>query len=88
MTFSALTARGKRVNDMTQCERILDHLKTQGPITQRQAYELFGCERLGARIFDLREKGYAITRTMITAPNRFGDITRFAQYALEKGVDV
>ena len=73
---------------MTQCERILAHLKTQGTITQRQAYEWFGCERLGARIFDLKERGYTITKTMITAPNRYGDITHFAQYALEKGEDV
>ena len=69
---------------MTQCQRILDHLENKGPITQKEASRLYGCERLGARIFDLREKGYSITRTMITALNRYGEQTRFAQYALER----
>lgn len=70
---------------MTQCQRILDHLRTKGPITQREASRLYGCERLGARIFDLKEHGYTITKTMIRDFNRYGEPTHFAQYALEKG---
>lgn len=36
---------------------ILNHIKTHGSITSKEAFELFGCTRLSARIFDLREKG-------------------------------
>lgn len=45
---------------MKQVEAILNHLKTKGSITPLDALMHFGCFRLGARIFELREQGHDI----------------------------
>jgi hypothetical protein len=45
---------------MTQIDQILEHLKAGNSITPIDALNMFGCFRLGARIFDLRERGYLI----------------------------
>lgn len=45
---------------MSQEQAILDYLKTGKSITQLDALKMFGCFRLGARIWDLRKKGYRI----------------------------
>lgn len=46
---------------MNQQFYILNHLKKHGTITPMEALNLFGCFRLGARIWDLRDEGYDIT---------------------------
>ena len=43
---------------MTQCDRILRHLKDYGSITQAQAMAEYGCLRLAARIADLSGRGH------------------------------
>lgn len=48
----------------TQCNAILAHLREK-PITPLEALNLYGCFRLGARIFDLRAQGYNITAEMV-----------------------
>lgn len=69
---------------MTQCERILRHLREIGPITQADAYREYGCQRLAARIMDLRGMGHRITKTMKTAKNRYQESVSFAEYRLEE----
>jgi len=44
----------------TQKEAILRHLQSGGTITPLEALELYGCYRLGARIWELRDEGYTI----------------------------
>jgi hypothetical protein len=51
---------------MKQIEAILIHLKTKGSITPIDALMLFGCFRLGARIFELREQGHNIETERVT----------------------
>lgn len=65
---------------MTQCNRILDHIKSKGSITPKEADDLFGIMRLGARIYDLRRSGHKIDMVWETAQNRYGEQTRFAKY--------
>ena len=67
---------------MTQSKMILEYLKANGSITQQQAIELFGCYRLGARIYDLKAAGHKITSVMMDGINRFGARTHFARYVL------
>jgi hypothetical protein len=50
----------------TQIEAIKDHLVGGQTITSLQALRLYGCFRLAARIYDLRQKGYNIEVKMIT----------------------
>lgn len=69
---------------MTQNQKVLKYLQThKRGLTQRQADDLFGIERLGGRIWDLRHEGYSIKTTMIAVKNRFGDTCHVARYTLE-----
>ena len=67
---------------MTQTERVLQYLKDFGSITPLQALSDLGVMRLGARIWDLRQAGYPITRRMVGSKNRYGEAVSFAEYRL------
>jgi hypothetical protein len=67
----------------SQCQRILDHLKTGETITAIQALDLFGCNRLAARIADLRNADHEISTTTIIVLNRDGGKCRVAEYRLD-----
>lgn len=69
---------------MTQCDRILNHLKENSGITQREALEMYGCMRLGSRIYDLKKRGHKIITIPEEGYNRYGEKTRFARYRLVK----
>lgn len=71
------------MSNRTQTEAILAHLKSGRTITPMDALNLYGCMRLGARIFDIRHMGYDISMTLQTVKNRFGHTVSFAQYKLE-----
>jgi len=43
-------------NTATQCRRIRAYLETGATLTPIDALNMFGCFRLGARIWDLRHK--------------------------------
>ncbi len=66
----------------TQCDKVLQYMKTFGSITQMEAFFDIGCMRLASRITDLRQRGYAIGRRTKTAKNRYGDSVSFAEYYL------
>lgn len=68
---------------MTHCEQVLAYLKTGRDITPLEALANFGCLRLGARIFDLKARGYNISRRMVEVPTRHGTLARVASYRLE-----
>lgn len=65
----------------SQNDCILQHLLAGESLTPLGALELFDCLRLGGRIHELRELGYAIETEIIELPNK----KRIAQYSL-KGV--
>jgi hypothetical protein len=69
---------------MTQCERILRHLREVGSITAAEAMDEYGVHRLAARISDLRRQGVKITKETARGKNRYGEMTRFAKYKLEE----
>lgn len=69
---------------MTQSERVLRHLEERGGLTQREASDAYGIERLGARIYELRQAGYPIVKWMEAGKNRYGDTTHYARYFLKK----
>ena len=66
----------------TQCDKVLEYMKTYGSITQLEALRDIGCMRLASRISDLRYQGYAIGRRMKTSKNRYGESVSFAEYYL------
>ena len=66
----------------TQCNKVLEYMRTFGSITQLQALQDIGCMRLASRISDLKDQGYAIGRRIKTSKNRYGDSVSFAEYYL------
>jgi hypothetical protein len=53
-------------SSVSQNKMILAYLKEGHSITPLEALKRFGCLRLGARIFDLKEQGYNIKTDRIT----------------------
>lgn len=67
---------------LTQCQRILRHLRDYGYITAHEAVTEYGIMRLAARIADLKKQGYAIKAMFATGQNRYGEKTSYAVYAM------
>ncbi len=55
---------------MTQCDQILHHLETVGPLTPLDALKLYGCFRLTSRIWDLKQLGHEIQTDRKELPNQ------------------
>ena len=66
-------------NTESQRLRILAHLRSGKSITPLEALNLYGCFRLGARIWDLRNEGYDIGMELVKNQNG----KRFACYYLQ-----
>ena len=65
------------MNGKTQNDAILEHLKAGKPITPLEALSLYGCFRLGARCFELKQQGHAIISKMVEINGK-----RVAEYRL------
>ena len=57
------------VTGRSQAGQILAHLQSGASLTALDALHLFGCNRLAARIADLRAKGYRVRSTLIEVAN-------------------
>jgi hypothetical protein len=66
---------------MNQNERVLRHLKV-APINTLLAFQLAGCTRLSARVYDLRSMGHRIDDRFIEVRNRRGEKCRVKEYRL------
>lgn len=70
---------------LTQCDRILRHLRDHGYITSLEAINEYGILRLPARIGELRERGIPIASMWTTGKNRYGEPINYAVYTLMEG---
>lgn len=61
---------------------VLKHLKVRGSITAREAYELYGSQKVSSIIFNLRKRGYNIKTTNCLGKDRYGHTCKFAKYEL------
>jgi hypothetical protein len=68
---------------MTQCERIVRHIKDHGSITSMEAITEYGILRLASRITDLKSQGIPVKRVMETGKNRYGELVSYARYYME-----
>lgn len=73
---------------MTQCDRILRHMKDYGGISSLEAVKEYGIMRLASRICDLKQRGIAITSDMVKSKNRYGETVYYKVYRLEGKEDV
>ena len=69
---------------MTQCEKILAHMKRYGEITPLDAIREYGCMRLSSRIVDLKKQGVPIRSRMVQVANRSGEPVRVAAYSIKE----
>lgn len=75
----------KRKNKMTQGLAVLQHLQKHGSITSMEAFELYGCTRLSARIYDFRHNlGLTIDSIDRTVKNRYGESCTYSEYVMAK----
>lgn len=65
----------------TQKDMILEHLEKNGSITPLEAQRLYGCMRLGARIWDLKREGHKFIVEMVEVTTRSGK-AHVARYRL------
>ncbi len=65
-------------SEPSQATKILEYLKRGLKLTPKEARQMFGCDRLGARIWELK-KAHSIKTTLINV----GNGKRVAQYSLE-----
>ena len=71
----------------TQGVRILNYIKDFGSITTLEAFTELGVVRLGARICELRQKGYEIIGKDETVKNRYGEKCHIKRYYIKGGED-
>lgn len=65
-------------NTQSQCANILQHLQSGKSINPLQALNQYGCFRLGARIYDLKQGGYSIDSRIVRTENG----KKYAEYSL------
>jgi len=63
---------------MSQEKQILKYMQSGNSITPMDALNRFGCFRLGARIYDLKNSGYKIKTRLVTRNGK-----QFAAYSME-----
>ena len=63
-----------------QADRIVEYIKEHGGITSLDAARDLGCMRLGARIFEIKERGIEVKSEFINVENRFGERCRVKRY--------
>ena len=67
---------------MAHKDHILRWLESGKTITPHEAYERWGCMRLGARIYDLKQAGYNIVSVREEGTNRRGEKCHYARYRM------
>lgn len=72
----------------TQLDIIREHLLTYGEIDKKTALRICECDRLGARIWDLRHDAgdpMSIVTKRVTTKNSLGNPVSYAVYVLQGG---
>lgn len=68
---------------MNQCEEVARYMSEYGSITTREAFLNLGITRLSARIYELKEAGYAIKTERVKVKNRFGEPCTVTRYTFK-----
>lgn len=71
------------MDKLTQCAKIIQHIKDHGSITQREASRL-GIYRLASRVFDLKKRGYDVRSARLEVINADGSKSHVAQYSIKE----
>ena len=73
----------------TQRDLVVDYIRDFGSISSWEAYQELGITQLGARIFELKERGYVFHKDKVKTLNRSGKQISFDRYKIvfEGGTD-
>ena len=66
----------------SQSQKILAYLKQGGSLSPLEALNMFGCARLGARIYDLKKQGYTFHTAAEVHRGSDGEYKCYARYSL------
>lgn len=69
---------------MTQEQQILKYIERFGSISPLEAFKDLAIMRLGARIYDLEQKGYTFVHMRESSKNRFGEKVSYTRYFLKE----
>jgi len=64
-----------------QTRQVFEHLKQHKSITPLEALSLYGCFRLGARIWELRKAGVPVKTEIVQVETRVG-VSKVAKYVM------
>ena len=70
------------MSKVTQRDRVLQYIKDFGSITSWQAYADLNITQLGARIWELKKRGYVFEKERVYCSNRLGKKTHYDKYKL------
>ena len=65
---------------VTQAQRILEYVHTNGSITSLEAIQHLGITQLSSRISELRRKGYGFEKVPEKVKNRYGKSCTILRY--------
>ena len=68
------------MREKTQKSEVLKYLREHETMTAKEAYDLFGAERLAAIVHWFREHGHLIESIDCTGKNRYGGTVNFTKY--------
>ena len=66
----------------TQRDMVVNYIRDFGSITSWEAYTELGITQLGARIFELKERGYIFNKEKVKKLNRYGKQITFDRYKI------
>lgn len=67
---------------VTQRDRVLQYIRTEGSITALEAVRELGVLQLSARLVELERNGYLFKKTKEKSKNRFGEDVYYIRYSL------
>jgi len=67
---------------ITQRDRVLQYIRTEGSITALEAVRELGVLQLSARLVELERDGYLFIKTKEKSKNRFGEDVYYIRYSL------
>lgn len=70
------------MNELSQINDVLTHLKEKGSITSLDAFYDYGASRLSAIIYVLRNRGYIIDTIIEKGKTKYNRPTSWARYVL------
>ena len=72
---------------ITQRQRVIDYIHEFGSISSWDAYEDLGITQLGARVKELKERGYEFETEWEHKKNRYGQPVAFKRYYIKEKVE-